>query len=87
MDSQSGTFLDGEDTVRHQEVIANPFLMLIQPDLILQAVGRSQRLEGLKRRVCRPLDRPLIPKVGQAALNAYDAAIDSELEMSQHSLR
>lgn len=66
--------------MHHQEVIANPFLMLTQPDSILRAVERSERLDGLKRRVCRPLDRPLIPKIQQADLSAYDDAIDSEPE-------
>lgn len=67
--------------MRHQEVIANPFLMLTQPDSILAAVELSERLGHLKRRVCRPLDRPLIPKINQAELSAYDDAIDSEVEV------
>lgn len=56
----------------------NPFTMITDPELILQAVGRSERLKRLQRRVCRPLDKPLIPKrSGPAAdLGAFDRAID-----------
>ena len=43
---------------------------------IVQAMERSERLNRLQRRVCRPLDRPLIPKVKAADLAAYDDEID-----------
>jgi hypothetical protein len=52
----------------------NPFVMLIDPDTILQAVERSERLNLLNRQVYRPLDRPLIPKVdGQDAVESDDS--------------
>ena len=58
--------------------IANPFALLTDPEAIFRAVEASQRLEGLNRRVCRPLDRA--PRVdGQGAEHeaaAHDAAID-----------
>lgn len=41
--------------------LANPFVQLISPSSLSQAVARSERLAGLRRRVCRPLDKPLIP--------------------------
>jgi hypothetical protein len=41
--------------------LANPFAQLISPSSVSQAVARSERLAGLRRRVCRPLDKPLIP--------------------------
>jgi len=43
---------------------SNPFVMMTDPETILQAVERSERLNRLSRKVYRPLDRPLIPKVG-----------------------
>lgn len=55
---------------------ANPFMMMMNPEAILQAVERSERLNRLQRHVCRPLDRPLIPKVNQAGLDDYDREID-----------
>jgi hypothetical protein len=37
----------------------NPFAMMIDPQAVLQAVERSERLQRLQRRVCRPLDERL----------------------------
>ena len=56
----------------------NPFTMMMNPEAILAAMERSERLQGLQRRVCRPLDRPLIPKLKAADLAAYDNEIDDE---------
>ena len=58
-----------------------PFTMLMDPTAVLAAMERSERLKGLQRRVCRPLDRPLIPKVQGADLAAYDAEIDNDDEL------
>ncbi|OYT88483.1 MAG: hypothetical protein CFE46_08920 [Burkholderiales bacterium PBB6] len=60
---------------------ANPFMMMMNPEAILQAVERSERLSGLQRRICRPLDKPLIPKVSQSDLDAYDNDIDADIDM------
>jgi len=59
---------------------ANPFVMMTNPEAILAAVERSERLNGLQRHICRPLDRPLIPKTGGVMrdLEAYDRAIDGD---------
>lgn len=62
--------------MRHAQTATNPFTMMTDPEAILQAVERSDRLNRLQRRVCRPLDRPLIPKVKAADLAAYDDEID-----------
>lgn len=60
-----------------------PFTMLMDPTAVLAAMERSERLQGLQRRVCRPLDRPLIPKVKGADLAAYDAEIDSDEDLPE----
>lgn len=39
------------------------FTLLVDPARVTQAVAHSERLARLRRRVCRPLDRPLIPTV------------------------
>ena len=59
----------------------NPFLMMTNPELILRAVERSVRLNRLDRHVCRPLDRPLIPKTTVSGVDAFDSAIDSESDL------
>jgi hypothetical protein len=64
----------------HASTLANPFVMMTDPETILLAVERSERLNRLSRKVYRPLDRPLIPKVGAKELAAYDNEIDAELD-------
>jgi len=62
--------------MRQVRPYANPFVMMTDPETILQAVERSERLNTLRRHICRPLDRPLIPKSGARDLEAYDHEID-----------
>lgn len=59
---------------------SNPFVMMTDPETILAAVERSERLNRLNRKVYRPLDRPLIPKVGAKDLSAFDHEIDLEAD-------
>jgi hypothetical protein len=58
----------------------NPFSLMMEPELVLQTMERSQQLRGLRRHKLRPLDKPLIPYTAEAlaARAAYDAAIDAE---------
>lgn len=58
----------------------NPFSLMMEPELVLQTMERSQQLRGLRRHKLRPLDKPLIPytKEAIAARAAFDAAIDAE---------
>ncbi len=39
----------------------NPFVLMLDPEAVISAVEASPRLRGLRARVCRPLDKPLIP--------------------------
>lgn len=55
----------------------NPFSLMMEPELVLQTMERSQQLRGLRRRKLRPLDKPLIPFTS-SALAAFDAAIDAQ---------
>ena len=67
---------------------SNPFVMMTDPETILQAVERSERLNRLNRKVYRPLDRPLIPKVNAKELADFDNEIDAavEVEIEDESL-
>jgi hypothetical protein len=38
----------------------NPFAMMIDPQAVLTQIEHSERLERLSRRICRPLDKPLL---------------------------
>lgn len=51
-----------QDTAAEVANVADPFAMLINPQAVLQAIEQSGRLGALASRVCRPLDKPLIPK-------------------------
>lgn len=56
-------------------IASNPFALMMNPDAVLRAMEGSDRLQRLQRRVCRPLDKPLIPRVGDE-LADFDQAID-----------
>jgi hypothetical protein len=65
--------------MRQTQIAANPFMMMMSPEVVLSAMERSTRLNSLERRVCRPLDRPLIPQVLEGELVNDDAAIDADM--------
>lgn len=55
--------------------IANPFELMLNPQAVLQAMARSDRLERLQRRICRPLDKPVTPhKESQADAAGADGS-------------
>ncbi len=35
----------------------NPFMLMINPEVVLAAMAKSERLGQLNRQLCRPLDR------------------------------
>jgi hypothetical protein len=39
----------------------NPFALLMDPQAVFRAIEKSDRLERLHSRICRPLDKPLLP--------------------------
>jgi hypothetical protein len=39
----------------------NPFALLMDPQAVFRAIESSERLERLHSRICRPLDKPLLP--------------------------
>lgn len=59
----------------------NPFVLMLDPEAVISAMESSRNLSSLRQRICRPLDKPLIPKthtIDRIALRDYDAAIDAE---------
>jgi|GEM_PF-1452362 len=65
-----------QDTV----VVGDPFAMLINPQAVLIAIEQSGRLGALNSRVCRPLDKPLIPKRDGEDQRAFDEAAEEARE-------
>lgn len=49
----------------------NPFALMLDPQGVFAQIEHSERLERLSRRVCRPLDKPVL---GQSADGEADAA-------------
>ncbi len=37
--------------------VRNPFMLMLNPEVVLAAVEKSERLSQLNRHLCRPLDR------------------------------
>ena len=62
-----------------QHPVSDPFALMMDPQGVIQAMERSDRLARLQRRVCRPLDKPLIARQ-EADLADFDSAIDSQPE-------
>jgi hypothetical protein len=58
-------------------VVENPFALLLNPADVVAQMERSERLRRLQSRVCRPLDKPLIPCATED--DAIDALGGSEL--------
>ena len=38
----------------------NPFALMLDPQAVIAQMERSERLGHLQRRICRPLDKPLL---------------------------
>lgn len=55
----------------------NPFMLMLQPEVILAAIAKSERLGQLNRHLCRPLDRPAPGTATTPIANAIDTEDDS----------
>jgi hypothetical protein len=54
---------------------SNPFALMMNPADVLEAMQRSDRLSRLQRRICKPLDKPLIQKAPDE-VSAFDHDVD-----------
>lgn len=43
-------------------LVSNPFALMMNPDEVLHAMQASERLRHLQRRICKPLDKPVLAK-------------------------
>lgn len=67
---------------------ANPFVLMLDPEAVISAMENSLNLRGLRHRICRPLDKPLIPKthgVDRVIQRNFDMVIDTEEFMDSGS--
>ena len=56
-----------------QSQVRNPFMLMIEPEVVLAAIENSERLGRLNRHLCRPLDRQITPGPGTVATVVDDA--------------
>ena len=68
----------------------NPFALMLDPQAVIAQIERSERLEGLHRRVCRPLDKPLLggatDEAGEGSeLSTAVAGTDDDGGLSGHA--
>lgn len=66
----------------------NPFAMMLDPEAVISAMEDSLHLRRLRQRICRPLDKPLIPKthgVDRVIPRNFDMVIDTEEFMNTGS--
>lgn len=70
--------------MQKQGLYANPFALMMDPEAVVAAMESSERLNKLSSRVCRPLDKPLIPLASGKDTADFDADIDAtpEVELS-----
>lgn len=54
----------------------NPFVLLMNPTEVIRAVESSERLRRLRRHICRPLDRPVVPNAVGLEAAEFDALLD-----------
>jgi hypothetical protein len=59
----------------------NPFQLMVNPMAVMQAIETSENLAQLERRVCRPLDKPILPKQLMDEINNFG----QELAISRQS--
>jgi hypothetical protein len=56
--------------------VRNPFMLMIEPEVVLAAIENSERLGRLNRHLCRPLDRVATPAQAGVVAEAEDAVDD-----------
>ena len=60
------------------QIASNPFALMMDPEAVFAALASSDRLDRLKSRVCRPLDKPHVvrPEGEQPAPDAASEAAE-----------
>ena len=71
------------------QLVSNPFSLLMNPQAVLDAMEKSERLGQLTSRICRPLDKiPGVPEAGSEAAEATsDADEPAEIYLADAPLR
>ena len=62
------------------QAVSNPFALLMDPEGVMEAVARSERLARLQSRIWRPLDKPLV-----SARDANAVVEDESIDRAEDS--
>jgi len=62
-------------------LVSNPFALMMNPDAVLQAVQCSDRLSRLQRRICKPLDKPVVARSADEVAE-FDHEVDGSVDAS-----
>jgi hypothetical protein len=57
----------------------NPFLLMLNPEIVLAAIEQSENLAQLNRHTCRPLDK-VQPVPGAEAVAANDPVVEVDAD-------
>jgi hypothetical protein len=68
-----------------ESLVSNPFMLMTHPEVVMAAVEASERLKGLNRHLCRPLDR-VVPSTAGAG-DADEAADGPDLAADTGDVR
>ncbi len=58
----------------------NPFMLMLNPEIVLAAIEKSERLGQLNRHLCRPLDRPAPAGAKATGIEVEDDSDDVTLD-------
>ncbi len=56
----------------------NPFMLMIDPEVVFAAMEKSEHLSQLSRQLCRPLDRPAPGSAPSSVADDADEAQDAD---------
>ena len=59
-----------------QAQVRNPFMLLLNPEIVLAAIQNSTRLSGLNSKLCRPLDGPVAAAGNIDSVDSVDSVED-----------
>ena len=59
-------------------LVSNPFALMMNPDAVLQAMQCSDRLGRLQRRICKPLDKPVLARSADEVAE-FDHEVDDSI--------
>ena len=68
----------------HQAVVRNPFMLMLNPEVVLAAIEKSERLGQLNWHLCRPLDKPAPTGARVAPAEIEEEADDAGFAATQN---